>query len=597
MMPPKTILIGLLSCLILAGCDKDYQDWKPVTDFTVKPDSGVTTHIFGFEAKVINTPKGLEAFFVRWDWNGDSVWDTPFSVTTSASHRFYKPDNHSVLAEILTQDGQRVTLSRTIRVKQGFSPPLPKFIVDPPEGNFLTHFTLDASLTRDDEDSASTLRYRWDWEDDGIWDTEVLTNPVIRHLFKVPRIYNIRLQVTDPTFRHADVVVPVSVNRRDTLIRIDFTWISKNNTVKDTFLFDASATHHETDSGRIFSYQWDIRNEVMYGPWESPRFDHVFWSKGEQTVTLTVVDQFGLQNSLSKDLYVYDENKPPQPGINLSTPFGNITTQFYIDAWASRDDRTPPSEMLIRWDFEGDGTWDTDWSYDKFLFHQYTTPGDYKLTLQARDVGGEMGKTSRLIKVSEHPNQTGYIIDKRNGKYYGTVKIGEQWWMSDNLDYRTNPKMDIPLLQQCWQSSEDGCDRYGSLYQGIRSIYFTRAGKQICPDGWRIPTRDDWEVLQKKVPATGGKESMEVGGSLGFNAQLFGYGNLEWFVDEATGDSIPIFNFYRMKMEVRYLSLTYRPHLEHSQSQFYAGLTWNYDGVDFRWGDMDGYYYLRCIKK
>ena len=90
---------------------------------------------------------------------------------------------------------------------------------------------------------------------------------------------------------------------------------------------------------------------------------------------------------------------------------------------------------------------------------------------------------------------------------------------------------------------------------------------------------------------------MEVGGSLGFNAQLFGYGNLEWFVDELTGDSIPIFSFFRMKMEVRYLSLTYRPHLEAYQSQFYAGLTWNYDGVDFRWGDMEGYYYLRCIKE
>jgi len=593
----RILLAVLLLTAWLGACDRDETDWTPAVEFSAKPDSGNTTHTFSFEARIINAPKGREAFFVRWDWNGDSVWDTRFSSETRASHRYYTPGSHRIRTELLTQDGQRVVLAKDLKVNQGYSAPHPALTVNPPMGNFTLMYTFDAGSSYDDEDSSRTLTYRWDWDNDGIFDTERLTDPVIRKKFSSARTYNVKLEVTDPTFRHATIINPLIINNIDTLIRVNFDWSSKNGTVKDTFFFDASATRDSLNPDRIFTYAWDIKNEVTYGPFETPDFPHVFWTRGAQEVTLTVRDNSGLQNSRMQEIYVFDENKPPRPGINLSTPFGNITTQFYIDAWASMDDRTPPSELLIRWDFEGDGVWDTQWSYDKFLFHQYNYPGTFNLTLEAEDPGGERAVVTRKVKVSENPAETSYIQDRRNEKYYGTVKIGDQWWMSDNLDYRSNPKMDIPMLQICWGENSGGCDRFGALYQGARAIDFNSTGQRICPTGWRLPTRADWEEMGRHVPATGAREAMEVGGKMGFNAQYFGYGDYTFVYDLFGNIADTLYKFYRYSEEVRFLSITKRPFFEVSRMQFYFGLTRNYDGIDLLWGDFEGYYYVRCIKE
>jgi len=315
--------------------------------------------------------------------------------------------------------------------------------------------------------------------------------------------------------------------------------------------------------------------------------------------TLTATDQFGLSNSITKEFYVIKENKPPSPKILVPTPLGNIATNFFLSAWPSTDDVTPPSQMLICWDFEGDGNWDTGWSYEKVLFHQFSEPGEYWLTMEAQDEGGEKATTKTRILVSPYAVQTGYIQDRRDGKYYGTVKIGDQWWMSDNLDYRTNPKMDIPMLQKCYDEANGMCDLYGALYQGERSVGYTEAGKNVCPDEWRLPAKEDWLKLGEQVPATGRLESMLVGGSLGFNAHYTGSGSFAFMYHPIYPEVVidTIYTFSGLYQEVKFLSLTTRAFFSEYQAQFYMGLIRNVDAVDLMWGNLNGYFYARCIKK
>ncbi|MCX6224396.1 MAG: hypothetical protein NTV01_06530, partial [Bacteroidia bacterium] len=498
------LFLLIILAILIPSCHKDSGIWKPEALLIMKPDSGLTTQIFDFRVDIPNLPSSQQEFFIRWDLNGDSVWDASFTSLPTITHRFYQKGNHTVRVEILTKDGQRLTLDKIVRIDQGYSAPHALFTVDPPVSNYLTEFTFDASSTFDDEDPFSSLLFRWDFESDGAWDTR----------FNKSGNYSVRLSVTDPTRRVATESKILIVNLHDELIHPDFTWSPLEATVKDTFLLDASSTRHETDPSRVFSYTWDIYSEVIFGPFTDPKFSHMFWNAGNQKVTLIVTDQYGLSNQITKEFYVIKENKPPSPKIFVPSPLGNIATNFFLSAWPSTDDVTMPSQLLVRWDFEGDGVWDTGWSYDKTLFHQFSNPGEYWVTLEAEDEGGERAIAKIRLLVSKYSNPTGYIQDLRDGKYYGTVKIGDQWWMSDNLDYHTNSKMNIPMLQKCYNEAEGMCDLYGSLYQGERSVVYTNSGKNICPDGWRLPTKNDWMELREHVPATGGRDAMMVGGSL-----------------------------------------------------------------------------------
>lgn len=580
------------------GCRKEPFSWNPDADLIMKPDSGLTTQTFDFRIDMRNLPASQEEFYIRWDLNGDSVWDQSFSASPTITRRFYQKGIHPVKAEILTEDGQRFTLTRNVNVGQGYSAPHAGFTIDPPGSNFLTEFTFDAGTTFDDEDPLSSLLFRWDFEDGGVWDTEPSSGTLAKHKYQKPGQYTIKLSVTDPTRRTSTLTKVLVVDLHDELIRPDFSWTPQEGTVKDTFFLDATATRHESDPEREFSYVWDIQSELTYGPFTDPVFSHVFRSAGMQKVTLTATDQHGLSNSSIKEFFVIKENKPPSPKIFVATPYGNIATNFFFHAWLSLDDVTPPSQLLLRWDFDGDGKWDTGWSYEKELFHQFSEPGEFWVNMEAEDEGGEKATTKTRILVSPYAVQTGFIKDKRDGKYYGTVKIGEQWWMSDNLDFRTNPKLDIPMLQQCYDEAHGMCDLYGSLYQGERSVVYVNAGKNVCPEGWRLPTKEDWMELGDNIPATGARDAMMVGGSVGFNARYTGSGHFEFVYDPITDNIVDTLYYFKgLYEEVKFLSLTTRPYLSEYHSQFYMGLIRIADAVDLMWGDLNGYFYARCLRE
>jgi hypothetical protein len=76
-------------------------------------------------------------------------------------------------------------------------PPFAFFTVSPETGTIGTMFHVDASGCTDDHDATADLRVRWDWEDDGVWNTVWTTVKTDTHLFDATGIATIRLQVKD----------------------------------------------------------------------------------------------------------------------------------------------------------------------------------------------------------------------------------------------------------------------------------------------------------------------------------------------------------------------------------------------------------------
>jgi uncharacterized protein (TIGR02145 family) len=91
--------------------------------------------------------------------------------------------------------------------------------------------------------------------------------------------------------------------------------------------------------------------------------------------------------------------------------------------------------------------------------------------------------------------ETGTVTDI-DGNTYVTVKIGEQWWMAENLRVTKDPSG--ALIESHAPNNDEGLiPTYGRLYTwDVVMNGATQPGAQgIAPDGWHIPSDAEWDTL------------------------------------------------------------------------------------------------------
>jgi len=117
------------------------------------------------------------------------------------------------------------------------------------------------------------------------------------------------------------------------------------------------------------------------------------------------------------------------------------------------------------------------------------------------------------------------------GKIYNTVKIGDQCWLKENLDIglmisrttTSDNQTDNGIIEKfCFDNLESNCTAYGGLYQWNEIMqYLTTEGSQgICPPGWHIPTRAEFEQLIKSA-GVGSDVLKAIGQGTGTNTSGF----------------------------------------------------------------------------
>lgn len=75
------------------------------------------------------------------------------------------------------------------------------------------------------------------------------------------------------------------------------------------------------------------------------------------------------------------------------------------------------------------------------------------------------------------------LKDSRDGKSYKTVKIGNQVWMAENLNYEASPSW-------CYNNEKENCHKFGRYY-------FWSQAMQVCPAGWHLPSEQEFKALLK----------------------------------------------------------------------------------------------------
>ncbi len=96
-------------------------------------------------------------------------------------------------------------------------------------------------------------------------------------------------------------------------------------------------------------------------------------------------------------------------------------------------------------------------------------------------------------------------VKDADGNLYKAIKIGDQFWMAENLKTtKYNDGIPIPLVTgdtdwaalttpgYCWFNNDEATykNTFGAMYN-----WYTVATNKLCPMGWHIPTDAEWTVL------------------------------------------------------------------------------------------------------
>jgi len=197
----------------------------------------------------------------------------------------------------------------------------------------------------------------------------------------------------------------------------------------------------------------------------------------------------------------------PVAVISIFPDKGSTDTVFTFDASGSFDPDGQPDELLFRWDFDGDGSWDTDAGTQSVYHYKYHYAKSYNVRLQVIDADGLTSDTIQKLPVSHSsvPNACGGLVSiPYGGKVYRTVAIGSQCWFRENLDIGEmvaggDEQSNNGIIEKyCYNDDPANCDKYGGLYKWREAMkhFPVQGGQGICPNGWHIPTDAEWKELE-----------------------------------------------------------------------------------------------------
>lgn len=156
---------------------------------------------------------------------------------------------------------------------------------------------------------------------------------------------------------------------------------------------------------------------------------------------------------------------------------------FTLDASCSLDDMTPTTKLEVRWDYENDGVWDTEYSENKII-DNYTpvSTTNWSVTCQVRDSAGNTSQSTILFESEDIPVAPDIVagsifIESELGDIVSEVLVGQKFVIHTretclgnfldphfSIEIKVNGELLDTFNRGCNGSALNGCGGGGEGY-------------------------------------------------------------------------------------------------------------------------------------
>jgi PKD repeat protein len=230
---------------------------------------------------------------------------------------------------------------------------------------------FDGSGSTDSDGSIAS--YAWDFGDGA---TSAVAKPT--HTYATVGDFSVTLTVTDD-----DGATGTETKTVTTVANAKPTAAFSSNVTKLAAAFDGSGS--SDSDGTVVSYAWDFGDNST-GTGAKP--SHTYAAAGDYQVKLTVTDDDGATDSVSKTVTASDNAKP---AAAFTSSVSDLTASF--DGSGSSD--TDGSVASYDWDFGDNAT-----STQQRPSHTYGSAGDYQVKLTVTDNDGATDSVTKTVTVT-----------------------------------------------------------------------------------------------------------------------------------------------------------------------------------------------------
>ena len=287
-------------------------------------------------------------------------------------------------------------------------------------------------------------------------------------------------------------------------------------------------------------YQFDWNDGSSYSVWSSSSQSHAYSAEG--TYYPRVRAHCAVYNEI-----ISDWSSGLGGGVKITSTFIKVKYPNGGESFKTGD------TMPVRWDYSPDsgsrvyvdlykvgqfyrrlkGGVDVgnDGTHDEVLAADIPSGNNYRIKITSTSNSSISDQSDYDFAIDASSSGTTGTVTDIDGNVYKTVKIGNQWWMAENIKvtrYSNGDQIQYVTSNSDWSSLASGAysnynndPNQSTVYGRLYNWRAANDGRRLAPDGWHLPSKAEWQALVANL----GGESVAGGKMKEFGTSHWNYPN------------------------------------------------------------------------